>query len=87
MKVYNLPVLSNVQGSERYWHMKLDALELVNQIESGQFFNIKCENDDLPFLRRPFSIYRINKEDETIEFLYLVKPMLLKMKMWIFSAH
>ena len=73
MKVYQLKVLSNVQVSERYWHMILDAHAISDEIQPGQFFNIKCADTALPFLRRPFSIYRINKEDKTIEFLYLVK--------------
>ncbi|MFB4167374.1 dihydroorotate dehydrogenase electron transfer subunit [Virgibacillus sp. JSM 102003] len=73
MKVNKLNVLSNVKVSDRYWHMKLDASSITELIKPGQFFNIKCGENDLPFLRRPFSIYRINKEEKTIEFLYLVK--------------
>lgn len=75
VKVYELDVLSNVQVSERYWHMILDAHEILSEIQPGQFFNIKCADTELPFLRRPFSIYRINKADKTIEFLYLVKGL------------
>jgi|SRR5699024_5633521 len=73
MKVNKLKVLSNVKVSERYWHMKLDASSMTDSIKPGQFFNIKCGEAELPFLRRPFSIYRINKEEKTIEFLYLIK--------------
>ncbi|WP_152657137.1 dihydroorotate dehydrogenase electron transfer subunit [Oceanobacillus sp. CFH 90083] len=71
MKPYDLKIISNVRVSERYWHLKLDARPIADSIRPGQFFNIKCA--DLAFLRRPFSIYRINKEEKTIEFLYLVK--------------
>src|SRR5699024_10402630 len=73
MKVNKLKVLSNVKVSERYWHMKLDASSMTDSIKPGQFFNIKCGEAELPFLRRPFSIYRINKEEKTIEFLYHIK--------------
>lgn len=75
MQVYNLPVLSNEKVSDRYWHMVVDAAEIKEEIKPGQFFNIKCANESFPFLRRPFSIYRINKEEKTIEFLYLVKGL------------
>ncbi len=75
MQVYQLEVRSNVQVSERYWHMKLDAHEILSEIQPGQFFNIKCADTELPFLRRPFSIYRINKAEKAIEFLYLVKGL------------
>ena len=73
MKVSNLKVLKNVQVSARYWHMVVEAPELVSETHSGQFFHIRCADEDFPFLRRPFSIYRINKEDGTLEFLYLIK--------------
>src|SRR5699024_6569281 len=73
--VYNLPILSNEQVSERYWHMKIDARNIKEDIQPGQFFNIKCADESFPFLRRPFSIYRINKEEKTIEVVYLVKGL------------
>lgn len=73
MQVYNLEVLSNVKVSERYWHMVVDASGIEEEIRPGQFFNIKCADESFPFLRRPFSIYRINKAQKTIEFLYLIK--------------
>src|SRR5690625_2730204 len=75
MKVYKLQVLSNVKVSDRYWHMIVNAAHIEEKINAGQFFNIKCADESYPFLRRPFSIYRINKEDQTIEFLYLVKGL------------
>ena len=73
MKNSKLRVLSNTKVSERYWHMEVEAASIVNEITAGQFFNIKCSGETFPFLRRPFSIYRINKDEGTIEFLYLVK--------------
>lgn len=75
MKIYQLPIISNQQVSDRYWHMKVDAKEIKEEIKPGQFFNIKCSDETFPFLRRPFSIYRINKEEQTIEFLYLIKGL------------
>jgi dihydroorotate dehydrogenase electron transfer subunit len=73
MTVRNLKVLSNAQVSERYWHMVVDSSSMEEGVIPGQFFNIKCGHAMDPFLRRPFSIYRINKEERTLEFLYLVK--------------
>jgi dihydroorotate dehydrogenase electron transfer subunit len=75
MKATKLKVISNVQVSQRYWHMIVDASSIEQTIEPGQFFNIRCSDEIHPFLRRPFSIYRINKSDRTIEFLYLVKGL------------
>ncbi|MEK8130395.1 dihydroorotate dehydrogenase electron transfer subunit [Paenibacillus filicis] len=73
MTVAHVKVLSNIQVSERYWHMVVDASLIQEDIKPGQFFNLKCGDELDPFLRRPFSIYRINPDERTIEFLYLVK--------------
>lgn len=71
MRTYNLNILSNRQVSDRYWHMVVDGSSIQEKVEPGQFFNVRCGQSDFPFLRRPFSIYRIN--EGTLEFLYLVK--------------
>lgn len=69
----NLKILSNNQVSERYWHMVVDSSLMEEEVRPGQFFNISCGADVNPFLRRPFSIYRINRAERTLEFLYLIK--------------
>lgn len=75
MKIHKLRILSNKQVSKRYWRMTLDSSSIEEEITPGQFFNIKCTDEDYPFLRRPFSIYQINQQKQTIEFLYLVKGL------------
>ncbi|MGM8366237.1 dihydroorotate dehydrogenase electron transfer subunit [Virgibacillus sp. W0181] len=75
MNMEKLKVISNLQVNDRYWHMIVDASGMEKEIKPGQFFNIKCANESFPFLRRPFSIYRINNVNDTIEFLYLVKGL------------
>lgn len=73
MKSIPMKICANQQVSERYWHMTVDASELNEEVLPGQFFQLRCGHDINPFLRRPFSIYRINRKDKTLEFLYLVK--------------
>ncbi|MDF2815335.1 MAG: dihydrdoorotate oxidase [Paenibacillus sp.] len=73
MKAEKRKVLSNRQVSERYWHMIVDASDIQITAKPGQFFNVLCGESYYPLLRRPFSIYRINKDSSTLEFLYLVK--------------
>lgn len=75
MKAHHVNVLSNIQVSDRYWHMKVDTQELAENIQPGQFFNIKCDRNVYPLLRRPLSVYRINTDEQTLEFLYLVKGL------------
>lgn len=71
MKQYHAPVLSNIQVSERYWHMTVDSSALPFKPDPGQFFHIRCAGTYSPFLRRPLSIYQIH--EHTLEFLYVVK--------------
>lgn len=75
MKQMHMRVLSNQQVSDRYWHMVVDAAGLDAEVMPGQFFNIRCSGETYPLLRRPFSIYRINRNEQTLEFLYLVKGL------------
>jgi len=75
MIAHQVQIFSNVKVSDRYWHMTVDASGLSETVEPGQFFNILCGNSDslIPFLRRPLSVYRIDSDRQTLEFLYLVK--------------
>lgn len=75
MQATKLKVLSNVQVSSRYWHMVVDMSKLQQRVEPGQFFHILCSDEYVPFLRRPFSVYRVNGSEGTLEFLYLVKGL------------
>ncbi|WP_010272845.1 dihydroorotate dehydrogenase electron transfer subunit [Paenibacillus senegalensis] len=75
MKAIMATILSNEQVSDRYWHMVVDASALNTEVRPGQFFNVRCGDQLHPFLRRPFSIYRINPDRKTLEFLYLVKGL------------
>lgn len=73
MQAVKLRVKSNIQVSERYWHMVIDSSQLKKTVKPGQFFHIRCKDGYNPFLRRPLSVFSINKEEKTLEFLYLVK--------------
>ena len=68
-------ILSNTRVSERYWHMIVDTSGMNEPIEPGQFFNIRCGDNINPLLRRPLSVYRIDSENQRLEFLYLVKGL------------
>lgn len=74
MKLTKAQILSNEPISRRYCHMKISIAEWnVTEVKPGQFFHIRTTDNYSPLLRRPFSIYRINETDNTLEFLYLVK--------------
>jgi dihydroorotate dehydrogenase electron transfer subunit len=74
MNLTKAKIISNEQINPRYCHIKIAITDWsVSDVNSGQFFHIRTTDDISPLLRRPFSIYRINEIDNTLEFLYLVK--------------
>ena len=65
-------VLSNVWVNSEYKHLIVTASPKALAARPGQFFNILCpspDDGDL-WLRRPQSVYRIDRTNGNIEFLY-----------------
>src|SRR5258706_7524602 len=65
-------VVSNVWVNDEYKHLVITAGEKALAAKPGQFFNILCPSPDDGelWLRRPQSVYRIDREGRRIEFLY-----------------
>jgi dihydroorotate dehydrogenase electron transfer subunit len=66
------PVVRNDWVNAEYKHLVLDASETALAAKAGQFFNWLCpspDDGDL-WLRRPQSIYRVDRAAARIEFLY-----------------
>ena len=51
----------------------VQADEIVNTARPGNFIEIRVNDDIEPFLRRPISIYNIDKEKGILEFIFQVK--------------
>jgi len=65
-------VVSNEWVNEEYKHLIITASPKALAVKPGQFFNILCpspDDGDL-WLRRPQSIYRIDRAAKRLEFLY-----------------
>jgi dihydroorotate dehydrogenase electron transfer subunit len=65
-------VISNSWVNEEYKHLIITASPKALAVKPGQFFNILCpspDDGDL-WLRRPQSIYRIDRARKRLEFLY-----------------
>ena len=60
--------------NDSYKHLIADAPAAALLAKPGQFFHILCPSDssDSPFLRRPMSVYRVDRANARIEFLYKV---------------
>lgn len=51
----------------------VQADEIVSIAKPGNFIEIRVNNDIEPFLRRPISIYNMDKENGILEFIFQVK--------------
>ncbi|MGI6225848.1 MAG: dihydroorotate dehydrogenase electron transfer subunit [Peptococcales bacterium] len=65
-------ILENTQILPQFYLLRLVAPEIANKAVPGQFVMVKVSQNLDPFLKRPISLHRINKESGTIELLYQV---------------
>jgi dihydroorotate dehydrogenase electron transfer subunit len=66
------PVIAHRWVNAEYKHLVVDASPKALAVKPGQFFNLLCpspDDGDL-WLRRPQSVYRIDRERDRLEFLY-----------------
>ena len=59
-------ILSNVHLKGNYYRLALDSPEIAAAAQPGQFVMLRLANDYQPFLRRPFSIHKLNYGHRTI---------------------
>lgn len=55
------------------YKFSVDAKEVVELAKPGNFIEIRINENLDPFLRRPISIYNLDKEKEILEFIFQVK--------------
>ena len=69
---YVCPVRSNEWVNDRYKHLVLEAPEGALGVKAGQFFHLLCPPSEhgSPFLRRPMSVYQVDRQNHQIGFLY-----------------
>lgn len=51
----------------------MQAKEIVETAKAGNFIEIRVNDNTEPFLRRPISIYNMDKENGILEFIFQVK--------------
>jgi dihydroorotate dehydrogenase electron transfer subunit len=71
--VQDFSVAKNIFLNPRHFILELLAPEPLPEILPGQFVDILVENSPSTFLRRPFSIYAVNKEQNLIRLLIQVR--------------
>ena len=66
-------LISKTQLKSDIFKFSVQADEITNDAKSGQFIEIRVNNDIEPFLRRPISIHNIDKEKGILEFIFQIK--------------
>ena len=51
----------------------VDARKIADIAKPGQFLEIRVSDSIVPFLRRPISIYNVDRQNGTVEFIFQVK--------------
>ncbi len=66
------PVVSHEWVNSEYKHLVVQASPKALTVGPGQFFNLLCPSPDVGelFFRRPQSIYRVDRAQGRLEFLY-----------------
>src|ERR1700692_3539079 len=66
------PVVSHDWVNSEYKHLVVEASAKALTVTPGQFFNLLCPSPDVGelWLRRPQSVYRIDRREGRVEFLY-----------------
>jgi len=68
-------VVSNVSVNDEYKHLVLKVHEHALRAYAGQMFHLLCPSPDGAevWMRRPMSVYRVDKDAGQIEFLYKIE--------------
>ena len=69
----NCELLKKEMLIEGIYKFSVKAPEIAKIARAGQFLEIKVSETGEPFLRRPISIYNIEKEEGIVEFIFQVK--------------
>lgn len=66
-------LIEKKQLTKDIYHFKVKAEEIVKEAKPGNFIEIRVTQNTEPFLRRPISIYNLDKENGILEFIFQVK--------------
>ncbi len=69
----NCELLKKEMLIDGIYKFSVKAPEIAKEARAGQFLEIKVSETGEPFLRRPISIYNIDKETGIVEFIFQVK--------------
>jgi dihydroorotate dehydrogenase electron transfer subunit len=68
----NAYVVSNAHLTGDYWLIEIEAPSIARDLRPGQFVSIRIAGSLSPFLRRPFSVYRVSRDRCRLQVAYKV---------------
>jgi len=69
-KVIKAKLLKKEQLKEDIFKFSMDIGELAKQVKPGQFIEMQVSEEIEPFLRRPISVYNVEKEKGILEVIF-----------------
>lgn len=66
-------LIKKEQLTKDIYKFSVKAPSIVAQAKPGHFIEIRVSNQTEPFLRRPISIYNMEKQDGILEFIFQIK--------------
>jgi dihydroorotate dehydrogenase electron transfer subunit len=66
------PVVFNRHLTGDYWLIEVDAPGVAGKLLPGQFVNVRIASSSAPYLRRPFSVYRVSRDRRRLQIAYKV---------------
>src|SRR5215813_14761773 len=64
------PVTANSPLTGDYWLIEVEAPSIAQNLQPGQFVNIRVAGSLAPYLRRPFSVYRLSRDRRRLQVAY-----------------
>lgn len=71
-RVENGKIISHRQAAEDLWEIEVAAPGITKECEPGQFVHVRVGNENDPLLRRPLSLYDVDRKTGRISLLYKV---------------
>jgi len=65
-------VMANAPLTGNYWLIEVEAPSIAGRLQPGQFVNIRIAESLAPYLRRPFSVYRVSPDRTCLQVAYKI---------------
>ncbi len=86
--VEQVKIVTKEQLKNDIFKLAIESEKMASIALPGQFLEIRVNDDIEPFLRRPISIYKIDKEKNELEFIFQVKGkgteiLVIELALWV----